>query len=54
MFHTKLVKNTKTSILCSIYFFFNNAIEKKNVEDHSSAGEATDDNMAHAHFTLGT
>jgi hypothetical protein len=41
----------KSDILCSIAFFFfeNRAVY---VEKYCTAGQATDDNMAHAHCML--
>jgi len=41
------------------YFMFSNVFRKlcrlrDNVEKHSTAGEAINDNMAHVHFTVGT
>jgi hypothetical protein len=52
MFQTEVVEKVKTYILCLITFFKNCAIYEtwKNIEEP----EATDDNMAHAHFTLCT
>ena len=42
-------KSKHTFFLCSVTFFFS-----KNVEKHIRAGQATDNNMAHAHCTLHT
>jgi hypothetical protein len=55
MFDTKVVEKIKTHILCSVNFFskiapFMRKCENKNCR----AGQATDDNMAHAHFILDT
>jgi len=53
MYQTKVVEKIKT------YFMFSNVFRKlcrlrDNVEKHCTAGEAIDDNMAHAHFTVAT
>ena len=51
MFQTKVVETIKTHILCSIAFFKNRATYEvmwKNIV------EATDDNMVHVHYMLGT
>jgi hypothetical protein len=47
MFHTKVVEKTKTHILCSVTFL---KIEPfmRYVEKRDRAGQATDDNTAHA------
>jgi len=51
MFETKVVEKIKTHIFWSINFrAVYNIIWKK----YCKIGEARDDNMAHAHFTLGT
>jgi len=54
MFHTKVVDKIKTHILCSVTFFFKLCHLYSNMEKYSTARQATEDNMAHAHFTLGT
>jgi len=58
MFQTNDVQKTKTHILCSmiLVFFENRGVyeiicQKKK---YSRAEEATDNNMAHEHFTLYT
>ena len=53
MFQTKVIEKIKTHILCSISFF----VLKKyrlwdTVEEYCRAGQATDENMAHAHCVL--
>jgi len=55
MFQAQLVDKIKTDILCSITFFFFRKSCRfwDKTEKYSTAGNATDDNMAHAHFTLG-
>ena len=55
MFQTNVVQKIKTHILCSVTFFpkivpFMRYCGKNIVR----AGEATDDNMAHAHCVLDT
>jgi hypothetical protein len=51
MFQIKAVKKKKTHILCAVTFFFLNSCHLwDNVEKHSRAGQAIDDNMAHAHW----
>ena len=56
IFQTKVVEKTKPHILCSVTFFFfrKSCCLWDNVVEYCRAGEATDDNMAHAHFTLDT
>ena len=52
----KAVEKIKTHILCSIFFFFffrESGHLWINVEKYCRAGHATDNNMAHALFTLG-
>jgi hypothetical protein len=56
MFQTIGVEKIKTHISCSVAFFF---LRKScrlwdNVEKYGTAGQATDDNMAHAHCMLDT
>jgi hypothetical protein len=46
MFQTKAVKKNKT------LFFFN--LNVYSVKKYCTAGQATDDNMTHAHFMLDT
>ena len=54
MFQTKFVQKIKTHILCSVAFFRKSYRLWDNVEKYCTAGQATDDNMAHAHFMLDT
>jgi hypothetical protein len=56
MFQTKVAQKLKTSILCSINFFFfeNRVVISENVEKYRRAGQATNDNMAHPHYMLDT
>jgi len=49
MFHTKVVEEIRTDILCSVTFFEN---LWGNLEKYSRAGQATDNNMAHAPYIL--
>jgi len=54
MFQTKVVEKIKTHILCSVTFFRKECRLLDNVEQYCTAGQATDDNMAHAHCMLDT
>ena len=54
MFQTKVVEKIKTYILCSVTFFENRAVYKKMCKKVCRAGQATDDNMTHAHCMLDT
>jgi len=55
MFQTKVVEEMKTNILCSITFFFRKSCHLwDNVENVCRTGQATDDNMAHAHCMMDT
>jgi uncharacterized membrane protein YraQ (UPF0718 family) len=50
MFLTRVVETINIHILCSITFFRKMYRLWDNVEKYCTAGQATDDNMAHAHF----
>ena len=55
MFRIKFVEELKTHILCSANFFFpprKSCPVWENVEKYYSAGQTTDDNMAHAQSVL--
>ena len=53
-FQTKVVQKIKTHILCSVTFFFRKSSRYKIMwKKYCRAGQATDDNMAHAHCLLG-
>jgi hypothetical protein len=56
MFQTKVVeKNQNTNFVLSTFFFSKIVpFMKKKVEKYCRAGQATDDNMAHAHCMLDT
>jgi len=55
MFQTKFVEKIKTHILCSMTFFFENcAVYEIMWKKYCRAGQAADDNMAHAHCMLDT
>jgi len=58
MLQTEIVEKIKTHILCSVTFFFFSPRKLcrllDNVEKYCRAGQATDDNMAHAHCMLDT
>jgi hypothetical protein len=53
MFETNVVEEFKTHISCSKPFFENYAA-LDNVERYNRAGQATDENMAHADCMLDT
>ena len=53
MFQTKVVENIKTHILCSMTFSRKSYRLWDKVEKYYTAGQAIDDNMAHAHCMLG-
>ena len=49
----KNVEEIKTHFVFSNFFFFENCADSViNVEKYRTAGQATDDNMAHAHCML--
>jgi hypothetical protein len=52
MFQTKVVQKVKTHILCSIMFSRKSCCFLDNVKKQCEAGQATDDNMPHAHCML--
>jgi len=52
MFQTKVVLKIKAYILCSITFFRKSCPLSDNVDKYCRAGQATDENMAHAHCML--
>ena len=52
MFQTKVVEKIKTHTLCSVTFLKKLYCLWDNVEKYSRAGQATDDNMARAHYTM--
>jgi len=52
MFKTKVVDKIKTHILRPIFFFRKSCRLWDNVEKYCIAGQATDDNMVHAHCML--
>jgi len=55
MFQTKVVENIKTSFVISNFFPFRKAcLLWNNVEKYCRTGQATDENMAPAHFMLDT
>ena len=54
MFQTKVVEKIKTHILCSIPFLRKSYRLWDNVEKYCRAGQATDDNMAHALCMIGS
>ena len=53
-FKTKVVDKIKTHILCTVTFFRKSYRLWDNVEKYYTTGQATDDNMAHAHCMLDT
>jgi len=52
MFQTKVVEKIKTYIVCPITVFRKWCHLWDNVEKYCGAGQATDDNTAHAHWML--
>jgi len=52
MFQTTVLEKIKTHILCSI--FRKSYGLWKNVKQYCRAGQATDENMAHAHWLMDT
>ena len=54
MVQTKVVKEIKTRILCSVTLFQESCPLWDNVEKYCRAGQVTDDSMAHAHCMLDT
>jgi hypothetical protein len=56
MYQTKVVKKIKTRILNSVTFFFfrKSCPLLDNVEKYCTAGQGTDNNMAHAHYKINT
>jgi len=54
MFRTKDVDLIKTLILCSITFVPQNRAVYEMVETYCTAGQTTDENVAHAHGMLDT
>jgi len=55
MFQTKLVEEMKNTYFCVQNFLFRSSCRLwDNVEKYSRAGQATGDNMAHAHCMLDT
>ena len=54
IFQTTVIQKIQTHILCGLFFFFNRCRSWDNVEKYCRAGQATDDNMAHAICMLDT
>jgi len=52
MFETNIVDKINTQIFCSVTFPPNSCHLLDNVEKYCRVGQATDDNMAHAHCML--
>jgi hypothetical protein len=55
MFETEVLETIKTHVLCSLQFSFsfeNCAVHEIMWKKYCRAGEATDDNMIHAHYML--
>jgi hypothetical protein len=52
MFRIKVVEKIKKHILCPVTFFENHTIYEIMWKKYCRAGQATDDNMAHAHYML--
>jgi hypothetical protein len=53
MFQTKVVETIKTHFILYIFFFKSRRL-CDNGEKYCTAGQATDDNMTHAHCMLNT
>jgi hypothetical protein len=54
MFQTKVAQRIKKNILCPVTFFRKSYRLWDNVGKYYTAGQATDENMAHAHCMLDT
>ena len=55
MFQTKVLEKIKIHISYSITLFFRKSLRlRDNIEKYCRAGQATDDNMAHAHCMVDT
>jgi len=54
IFQAYVVEKMKTNILCSITFYLKSYRLRDNVEKYHRARQATDDNMAYAHWMLDT
>ena len=52
MFQTKVVEKIKTHFVFNIFFLKKSCTLLDNAEKYYRAGEATDGNMAQAHFIL--
>ena len=52
IFRMKVAQKIKTHILFSIFFLRKSGHFYDNVEKYCTVGQATDDNMAHAHCML--
>jgi len=50
MLQTKVVGKNKTRSLCSVTFFRKSCCLWNNLWEYCRAGQATDDNVAHAHY----
>jgi len=54
MFQTKFVEKIKRNFFVQYFFFENRAFYEITWKKYCRAGQATDDNMAHAHCMLDT
>ena len=54
MFQIKVVERIETHILCSVTFSENCAFDEITSKNLVKAGQATDNNVAHAHCVLDT
>jgi hypothetical protein len=52
MFQAKVVEEITTHIFCPVTFFFKLCRLWNNVEKYCGTGQATDDNVAHAHCVM--
>jgi hypothetical protein len=54
MFQTKVTEKIKTHFMLNNFFFCKSSGLSDNVDKYHRAGQATDDNMAHAHCMVDT
>jgi hypothetical protein len=54
MFQTNVVETIKTHVLRSVMLFTKNRAVYEMLKNTVRAGQATDDNMAYAHYMLDT
>jgi hypothetical protein len=54
LFQTNILEEIKTHVLCSVRFFRKSCRVWDNVKKYNTAGQVTDDDMAHAQCMLDT